>query len=173
MLPLAALLISRATASGCETFDRVPEIRRTPFFRFSLILIRAEREGAPPRASTTWASLDGQPLISLATTNPLQHLIDQHLARAGVTCPRDMAVNLLDTQIALVEAGEGMAIIPSFGLPVTRNRRVAMSQLVDPVVQLEYHQISARAKQPPPGAAEFTTFLKGYVARWAGRAGVV
>ena len=39
-----------------------------------------------------------------------------------------MVVNALDTQIAMVEAGEGVAIIPSFGLPVCRNRNVAMSR---------------------------------------------
>jgi LysR family transcriptional regulator, carnitine catabolism transcriptional activator len=43
-------------------------------------------------------------------------------------------VNLLDTQIGLVEAEECMAIIPSFGLPACRSRKVAMSELVDPTV---------------------------------------
>jgi LysR family carnitine catabolism transcriptional activator len=41
-------------------------------------------------------------------------------------------VNLLDAQIALVEAEEGIAIIPSFGVPACRNRKVVMSQLVNP-----------------------------------------
>jgi LysR family carnitine catabolism transcriptional activator len=47
-------------------------------------------------------------------------------------------VNLLDTQIGLVEAEEGMAIIPSFGLPACRSRKVATSELVDPTVNLEF-----------------------------------
>jgi hypothetical protein len=38
----------------------------------------------------------------------------------------------LDTQIALVEAEEGIAIIPSFGVPACRNRKVTMSQLITP-----------------------------------------
>jgi DNA-binding transcriptional LysR family regulator len=158
---------------GLGIFKSVPGIRRTPFFRFSLMLIRAEQDGAPPRASTTWAALDGQPLISLAPDNPTQQLIDRHLAKAGITCPRDTVVNLLDTQIALVEANEGIAIIPSFGLPVARGRKVAMSPLVNPVVHLEFHQISSRAKPVPPDAGEFTAFLKTYVSRWAGRSGVL
>jgi hypothetical protein len=93
---------------GLGIFKRVPGVRRTPFFRFSLILIRAEQEGCPGRATMTW------------------QLIDQQLVSAGVVCPRDTVVNLLDTQIALVEANEGVAIIPSFGLPVARNRKVTM-----------------------------------------------
>jgi len=76
-----------------------------------------------------WGALNGQPLISLAADNPTQQLIDQQLASAGIACPREMVVNLLDTQIALVEANEGIAIIPSFGLPVARNRKVTMTQL--------------------------------------------
>jgi LysR family carnitine catabolism transcriptional activator len=158
---------------GLGIFKRVPGVRRTPFFRFSLILIRAEQEGAPGRATMTWGELHGQPLISLAADNPTQQLIDRQLASAGVVCPRETVVNLLDTQIALVEANEGVAIIPSFGLPVARNRKVTMTQLINPVAQLEFHQISNRAKPLPPDAAEFTVFLKTYIARWAGRSGVL
>jgi DNA-binding transcriptional LysR family regulator len=65
----------------------------------------------------------------------------------------------------LVEAGEGIAIIPSFGLPACCNRSVVMSQLINPVVNLEFQQISSRGKKLPPGADEFTAFLKSYVAR--------
>ena len=82
-------------------------------------------------------------------------------------------VNLLDTQIALVEAEEGIAVIPSFGIPACRNRKVAMSQLINPVARFDFHLISSRAKELPPGADEFASFLKSYVATWAGRAGVL
>ena len=81
--------------------------------------------------------------------------------------------NLLGTQIALVEAEEGIAIIPSLGMPACRNRKVVMSQLINPVVRVDFHLISSRARELPPGAAEFTSFLKSYVATWAGRAGVL
>jgi hypothetical protein len=33
-----------------------------------------------------------------------------------------------------VEADEGIAIIPSFGVPACRNRKVVMSRLIDPIV---------------------------------------
>jgi LysR family carnitine catabolism transcriptional activator len=158
---------------GLGIFKRVPGVTRTPFFRFSLVLIRAEQAGPPGRASMTWASLDGQPLISLSADNPTQQLIDQQLVKAGVTCPHDIVVNLLDTQMALVEADEGVAIIPSFGLPMARQRRVTVTQLVSPTVHLDFHQISTRAKPLPGDAVEFTAFLKSYISRWAGRSGVV
>jgi DNA-binding transcriptional LysR family regulator len=70
--------------------------------------------------------------------------------------------NLFDTQIALVEAEEGIAIIPSFGMPACRNRKITTSQLINPVVRFEFHMISRRGRQLPPGAEEFTSFLKSY-----------
>ena len=82
-------------------------------------------------------------------------------------------VNPLDTQIAPVEAEEGVAIIPSFGIPACRNRRVVVSQFVSPVVRFDFHLISDRSRELPPGADEFIAFLKSYVATWAGRAGVL
>ena len=66
------------------------------------------------RVSTRWTALNGQTL----------------------------AVNLLDRQISLVEADEGITVIPSFGLPVCRSRKVTMSELVDPVITSEFYEIS-------------------------------
>jgi DNA-binding transcriptional LysR family regulator len=73
--------------------------------------------------AATSAALDGETLISLSPGHPHQQLIDKHLARAGVKVQIGSIVNLLDTQIALVEAEEGIAIIPSFGMPACRNER--------------------------------------------------
>ena len=112
-------------------------------------------------------------MISLTANYPHQRLIDKELAKAKVICRPVQTVNLLDTQIGLVEAEEGIAIIPSFGLPACRSRKVAMSELVDPTVSLEFFELSSRERKMPEGAAEFSAFLKKYIARWAGEAGAL
>ena len=81
--------------------------------------------------------------------------------------------NSLDTLIAMVEAGEGMAVIPSFGVPACRNRKVQMMRLVNHVATLYFHLIQNRGRKPSPIVGEFTSFLQNYIARWAGRAGVL
>ena len=154
-------------------FKAMAGVRRQPFFRFSLMVARAARDDLPLRRTTAWSALAGETLISLSAGHPHQQLIDQHLAQAGVNVTIGSTVNLLDTQIALVEAEEGIAIIPSFGVPACRNRKVVVSQLVNPVVRFDFHLISNRGKELPPGADEFTSFLKSYIATWAGRAGVL
>jgi DNA-binding transcriptional LysR family regulator len=153
-------------------FKAMAGVRREPFFRFSLMVARPGKDDIPPRA-TTWATLNGETLISLSPGHPHQQLIDKHLAQAGVKVQIGSVVNLLDTQIALVEAQEGIAIIPSFGIPACRNRNVVVSQLTNPVARFDFHLISSRAKELPPGADEFASFLKSYIATWAGRAGVL
>ena len=154
-------------------FKAMAGVRREPFFRFSLMLARAVKDDMPPRGTTAWTALDGETLISLSSGHPHQQLIDKQLAQAGVNVQLGSTVNLLDTQIALVEAEEGIAIIPSFGMPACRNRKIVVSQLVNPVVRFDFHLISSRSKELPPGADEFTSFLKSYIATWAGRAGVL
>ncbi len=154
-------------------FKAMPDVRREPFFRFSLMVARAAKDDIQPRRTTTWSALDGETLISLSPGHPHQQLIDKHLAQAGVKVNIGSVVNLLDTQIALVEAEGGIAIIPSFGMPACRNRKVVMNQLINPVVRFDFHIISRRGRELPPGADEFTSFLKSYIATWAGRAGVL
>jgi LysR family transcriptional regulator, carnitine catabolism transcriptional activator len=154
-------------------FKAIPGVRREPFFRFSLMVARAAKENAPPRRTVPWSALDGETLISLSPGHPHQELIDKHLTQAGVKVQIGSVVNLLDTQIALAEAEEGIAIIPSFGIPACRNRKVTVNQLINPVARFDFHLISSRGRALPPGADEFTSFLKSYIALWAGRAGVL
>jgi LysR family transcriptional regulator, carnitine catabolism transcriptional activator len=145
-------------------FKSMPGVRREPFFRFSLMVARPARDDMPVRATTTWSALSGETLISLSPGHPHQQLIDKHLQQASAKVRVGSVVNLLDTQIALVEAEEGIAIIPSFGIPACRNRKVVISQLTNPVARFDFHLISNRGKELPRGAAEFTAFLKSYIA---------
>jgi len=154
-------------------FKPAPGLRRMPLFRFSLMVIRPDNDLAPRRTSTTWSALKGEPLISLVPGNLVQQFIDRHLARASVFVHPRAVFNYLDTMIAMVEAGEGIAVIPSFVLPACRNRKVVMSRLINPVVNLDFCRISLRGKKLPPGADDFTSFLRAYIARWAGSSGIL
>lgn len=158
---------------GLGLFKRVPGVRRVPFFRFSLMVIRPNKGGAPNRPATRWSTLAGQKLISLTGNYPHQQLIDHQLGKMGVVRKRGQTVNLLDTQIGLVEADEGIAIIPSFGVLACRTRKVTVSELIEPSVNLELYQISNRGRKLPAEAKEFSAFLKMYIASWVGDAGVL
>ncbi len=153
-------------------FKPASEIRRTPLFRFSLMVVRPDNDPALRRATTTWTALKGERLLAL-TPGVVQDFIDKHLARLKIKVQPQATFSYLDTLIAMVEAGEGVAIVPSFVIPACRNRKVAMSKLINPLVNLDFSRISLRGRKLPSGAEEFTSFLQGYIARWAGRAGIL
>jgi lipopolysaccharide export system protein LptA len=48
-----------------------------------------------------------------------------------------------------------------------------MSRLINPVVNMDFHQIRKRGRQLSASADEFSYFLKNYIARWAGPAGIL
>jgi LysR family transcriptional regulator, carnitine catabolism transcriptional activator len=167
------LVVSGKLDMGIGVFDRAPGTRRIPFFRFSLMVARPATELARPRATTTWSALNGEPVLSLRANSPIQKLIDKQLARAKVVLPVTDPFNSLDTQLAMVEAGHGIAIIPSFGIPACRNRRIVMTRLINPEVTVDFHQIRNRAMKLSTGADAFTAHLQDYIARWAGHAGIL
>lgn len=151
----------------------LPGMRRVPLFRFSLVAIRAGSGQASRRATTAWSALKGEKLISLHPSIPLQQLVNKHLAKAGVAPEPNLMVNYLNTQIAMAEAGEGVAIIPSYGQLACRDRSILMSRLVNPVVHVDSYQIRHGGRKLPPVADEFTSFLQSYIASWAGRSGIL
>jgi len=53
-----------------------------------------------------------------------------------------------------------------------RNRRVTMSKLIDPVVDLDFYQIGSQGSRLSDEAKAFSGFLKMYLANWAGTSSV-
>jgi len=154
-------------------FKHLPGIRRIPLCRFSLMVVRPKASNSSARASSSWSALKDERIISLQPSLPLRQLVDRQLEKAGVVYQSSLVVNYLNTQIAMVAAGEGIAIVPSFALPECQSRKLTMSRLVNPVVSLDFLQIQRAGKKLPPIADAFTSFLRDHINAWASRSGVV
>jgi DNA-binding transcriptional LysR family regulator len=150
-------------------FGPAAGIRRVLFLRFPLVVIRPERNQQLKRASMTWSALKGERLVCLQSDSPIQKVVDRHLSHSGSVLSQKAPVNLLDTQIAMVEAGEGIAVVPSYSLLASRNRKVVISRLINPIAEVEFSLISYRGKKLPSVAGAFTDFLKSFFSRWAAR----
>lgn len=154
-------------------FKHVPGIRRTPLFRFSLMAIRANSERDSSPRNVTWASLKGEKFVAMQPSLPLQQFVDRHLAKAGIGYRPSLVLNYLHTQIAMVEAGQGIAIVPSYTLPECRNRGLMINPLLKPNVHLDFYQIRNGGRKLSPVAEEFTVFLKNYIVTWASKSGLL
>lgn len=142
---------------------------RQPLCKFKLMRISPPGSGTSGLArSEPWSSLSGVPLVSLPTDNPIQVLIEKHLARLGRVHEERPRMNLIGTIIAMVRAGRGHAIIPSFAMEECLGQRLGVAMLREPVVNLELYLVSRRGRQPKPAALAFAEALKEAAERLPG-----
>jgi len=140
-----------------------PGVRRVPLARFSLIAIAARNGAHGLSAELRWSELARERLIAFPAGNPIRELMDEHLGRAGRREPPEVVCNYLETQIAMVEAGSGVAVVPSFVMHACAKRAIALHALVAPQVAGNVYWLVNRARKLPSGTESFNAFLKDYM----------
>lgn len=116
----------------------------SPLMRISPPAARRRGVGA----SQPWSRLAALPLVSLPADNPIQALIEKHLARMRRAHEERPTASLLGTLAGMVEAGLGHAVIRSFALDECRRRGLGIALLVEPVVHLDLLLVSRRGHVP-------------------------
>jgi LysR family transcriptional regulator, carnitine catabolism transcriptional activator len=165
---LIAMVVSGALDVGIGCFlQPMPGVRRTPIYRFSLMLIEPAARAGGPALPMRWSEIGERPLLALPAEHPVQQVIDRQLERVNRRGAPEMVFNYFDTQIAMVEAGAGSAVLPGFTVPACLERRVALRPLAEPMVPIELYQIVNRGKKLPAAAEAFARFLRTYIAEWA------
>jgi DNA-binding transcriptional LysR family regulator len=142
---------------------------RQPLCRFRLM--RISPPGADPaglRPRKPWSSMTGLRLLSLPADNPIQAVIEKQFARIGRANEDRATMNLIGTLIAMVAAGHGHAVVPSFALEDCLRNGLSVAMLVEPAVHIDLYIVSRRGTQPKPAALEFAAALKRAAARLAG-----
>ena len=136
---------------------------REPLCQFRLMRISppaARRSGSGIGASLPWSSLASLPLVSLPTDNPIQVLIETHLARMGRSHEERLRANLLGTLLGMVEAGLGHAVMPSFAWNECLRRNLGVALLDEPAVNLDLFLVTRRGTRQKPAALAFAAALQ-------------
>jgi DNA-binding transcriptional LysR family regulator len=144
-----------------------PGVERASLARFSLALIRAADLPTDLPREVRWSDVATQRLVGFPREYSIQQLIDEQLARVGRHASPDVVCNYLETQIAMVEAGAGVGVVPTFAAPACAKRRITMHPVVDPVVSSDLYWIANRARKLSGAAQGFNAFLKGYFSELA------
>ena len=140
-----------------------PGVRRTPLVRFSLVVIAARDATLRLGAEVRWDEVAHERLIGFPANNPIRELVDEHLVRAGRHEPAEIICNYLETQLAMVEVGAGVAIVPSFVIPACVKRGIVAHALVAPHVEGNVYWLTSRSRRLPEGTEGFNTFLKDWM----------
>jgi len=136
-------------------------LQRLPLCSFQLMRVGppvAHREESAE--SQPWRSLLPLPLVSLPADNPIQVLIETHLARIGRAREERPKANLIGTLVGMVEAGLGHAVMPSFALNECKRRGLQVALLVEPAVHLELFLVSRRGTRQKPAALAFAAAIQ-------------
>jgi DNA-binding transcriptional LysR family regulator len=133
--------------------------------RFRLMSISpGERRRSKPIQNRSWKSLDGLPMIALPISNPIQALIDKHLPSAKASQEERAEMNFLGTMIAMVKAGLGNAVIPSFMMEECQQHGLNIAMLTEPAVHLNMYVALRRGADRQLAETQFIEALKMHIA---------
>ena len=116
------------------------------------------KAGKPGR--TLWAELADKPLIGLPRDNPVQEMIEEQLRKIGRGDEERPVYENFQTMLAMVEAGFGVAVLPSFIAPACRRYGVRFSILAEPVVSLSFYQITKKGRPVADGTATLAAAMQ-------------
>jgi DNA-binding transcriptional LysR family regulator len=125
-------------------FKTATGLERRLVGEFPLMRVGPGTEAPQALGRVRWTALKGESLITLPADNPIQRFIDTHLARIDLQRPVLTTVSFLATQISMVEAGFGVAVVPTFALAACRRHRVRTDVLGSPQVKIGFYRISRR-----------------------------
>lgn len=141
-------------------------LMRRPLCKFRLMCISPpESRIGRRRQARSWSSLSELALIGLPPDNPIQSLVESHLPQIQRVQGQRQSVNLIGTVIAMVRAGLGHAVIPSFAIDECKRHGLEISMLSAPEVYLDLYLISRRGTRPKHAAQEFASRIETAAAR--------
>jgi DNA-binding transcriptional LysR family regulator len=138
-------------------FSQISGIQRELLFSGHLVLATPHSPNAPPPASR-WNQLDPSDMISLPPTNPLQRLVDTRLKPTLEHIEGRTVVSHLQTILAMVEAGLGCAVVPSFAQWSNHRWRVSLTPL-EPRIPLDFYWITRAGR---PASESMLSFLQTF-----------
>lgn len=137
-------------------FRPVAGIERQQLATFGMVRVSARTPRAKDglAGSVQWSALAGDHLLTLPDDNPIQKQVDAQLRTLGICPGRGSALQNIQAIIAMVEAGHGVATLPSFVAPACRRYNVSMQSLSDPTVPIEFFVVCKKGRRKTALAAK-------------------
>jgi DNA-binding transcriptional LysR family regulator len=121
------------------------------------------RHALAQRRSVKWTELRNVPLIRVGAKTAIRPMIDDALASQNVSLNWQYEVQHVETAVNLVEAGLGIAIVPSVDVSFHRGRGVVAVPLRAPKVLCNYGLITRRGMPLSGAAAALRALLIGEI----------
>lgn len=166
LLDASANEVNSAVASGEADFGLSFSGTLTPEVDFELLLqeryVMACRRDHPLAAlqSVTWTQMYEHDYISLDKTSGNRLMLDQALMRVHPIKPSICETRHVTTMIGLVEAGLGVAAVPSIAMPGAHHPILCAVPLTEPEVMRNVGLIKRRGRTLTPAAIELEKLVR-------------
>jgi DNA-binding transcriptional LysR family regulator len=148
---------------GLGTFSPAEDgIERMPLMRDSLMLFCGVTSAFSDVTSVSWRELENQPLITLTRDSGIRLLVEIGFETAEIPLKPVYEVAQITTAIALVEAGLGVAVLPTYALAAVGHRQVTGKLLTDPGISRDVVMIHATGRSVSPAVTAFATVVRRY-----------
>ncbi|MDN3920076.1 LysR family transcriptional regulator [Roseateles violae] len=111
------------------------------------------------KRQVTWSELKDYDFISVARSSGNRLLLDQALANVAERPQSIYEAQHVTTQLGLVEAGLGVAAVPSLAMPAADHPLLVSVPLTDPVVTRSVGLIRRKGRSLSPAAQQLYDFL--------------
>lgn len=130
---------------------------------FHLMRVEAPGSAQTPRADAgskvPWSSMQDCSMISLPADNQIQQLVAAHMPKPEKPAAPSRSYSHVDTVIAMVAAGMGKAVLPTFATQACNRYDVRTNVLSDPEVSLGFYRITKRGRPLPEFLEAFTATM--------------
>lgn len=111
------------------------------------------------RKALAWSELADQPLIAMARGTSIRRLTDSAFGQIGLDPVPAYEVSFMSTAMALVEKGEGTAVLPSSALPAVFPGALQRLALNAPRVERRICILERKGRQRSPAAEQMIGHL--------------
>lgn len=167
LLDASANEVLGAVISGEADFGVSFMGSQEPEIEFKLLLqdrfVAACRRDHPlaRKKRVTWSELYEHEYVSVGKTSGNRLLLDQALSAVAPSAPSVCETRHVTTMLGLVEAGLGVAAVPSMAMPGANHPILTSVPLVEPVVKRRVGIVRRRGRQLTPAAQEFHRMMVG------------
>ena len=153
-----------ADMAVCTANSDVPDLHAVRLYRDKLMLVCHADDPLAARHEVEWQALCNERLILLRPGSGLRALVDKAFARWKNRKPPAYEVSQVATALGLVEAGEGISILPSYAISRAQSSSQAQQlvsvALVAPVVRRDIVALTRVVDEQAPGCASFISHFK-------------
>jgi DNA-binding transcriptional LysR family regulator len=166
LLDASANEVSAAVASGEADFgvsftgNLAPEIEFSPLLEERYVIACRQDHPLARQAEVTWAEAYRHDYISLGKASGNRLVLDRALAGMVVQKQSICEAQHVTTLLGLIEAGLGIAAVPSIAMPLGTHPILAQVALVEPQVTRQMGVLKRRGRTLTPAALEFERLIR-------------